>query len=134
MRKLIVSNSIIAWYIKTGAVLKINYFSLYRKMCIAVKVGFKEFYGHDYLSAKEQMEGEEETGSQEDDDFDETPSKLPHTSEEWQKYQYVLPSVETINYYISLLAAQEEAMRALSAEIRDLTATRAQVIFYLFRK
>ena len=86
-----------------------------------------------YLSAKEQMEGEEETGSQEDDDdFDETASKLPHTSEEWQKYQYVLPSVETINYYISLLAAQEEAMRALPAEIRDLTATGAQVIFLSF--
>ena len=60
------------------------------------------------------MEGEEETGSQEDDDdSDETASKLTHTGEEWQKYQYVLPSVKTINYYISLLAAQVEAMRAL---------------------
>ena len=34
--------------------------------------------------------------------------------EEWQKYRYVLPSVKTINRYISLLAAQEEADAGLA--------------------
>ena len=70
-----------------------------------VKIGFHEFYGHDYyLTADEQMENEPLLP-----DVGNSQSGLPHTSEEWQNFKYVLPSEKTINRYISLMAAQEEA-------------------------
>ena len=78
---------------------------------IAVKTVLKEFLGHDYyLSVREAMGEADETECQDiDDDSDEMVSNMPHSSKEWEKYRYVLPSVKTINRYISLLAAQEEA-------------------------
>ena len=55
---------------------------------IAVQVACREIYGHEfYLTAKEQIEKEGGV---------ETSSELPHSSEDWKNFKYVLPSEKTI--------------------------------------
>ena len=83
----------------------------------AVQIVARELYGHDYyLTAEEQMKNEPEVGQYDDgmldggnDDDNDSENHVPHNSDEWKRFKFVLPSEKTINRYIGLLAAQEEA-------------------------
>lgn len=83
----------------------------------AVQIVAKELYGHDYyLTPEEQMlkepdivhEFEVKSGDKVVNE-DGSLHKVPHSSQEWKRFRYVLPSEKTINRYIGLMAAQEEA-------------------------
>ena len=42
-------------------------------------------------------------------DDEEESNRVPHNSQQWKQFKYVLPHEKTINKYTGLLAASEEA-------------------------
>ena len=84
----------------------------------AVQIVARELYGHEYyLTAEEQMEHEPELAEGEvatEDIDDEEESNMPHNSQQWKRFKYVLPHENTITKYIGLLAASEEAEAGMS--------------------
>ena len=88
----------------------------------AVQIVARELYGHEYyLTAEDQMESEPELAQGADEtevssvlDDEEESNNVPHSSQQWKRFKYVLPHEKTINKYIGLLAASEEAEAGIS--------------------